>query len=167
MFGIHDLHGLWYGLVHGSNDEANAVGPVAAVGSTVQSGGVIGAEAIMPWWVLGIGAVGIVIGLATYGWRVIQTIGQKITELTPSRDRRRACCRIYRCFGVCHWITHINHSYARGRSLGCRFGEGLRQCLVPTIGAFCILAGHVTRGRWLGDCLLLSLIIFVLAHSPA
>ena len=72
-------------FAHGSNDVANAVGPVAAVVSTVQSGGLIGAQAIMPWWVLGIGAVGIVVGLATYGWRVIQTIGKKITELTPSR----------------------------------------------------------------------------------
>ena len=51
----------------------------------MQSGGVIGAKAGLPWWVLGIGAAGIVVGLATYGWRVIQTIGRKITELTPSR----------------------------------------------------------------------------------
>ena len=72
-------------FAHGSNDVANAVGPVAAVVSTVQSGGLIGAKAIMPWWVLAIGGVGIVVGLATYGWRVIQTIGKKITELTPSR----------------------------------------------------------------------------------
>ncbi|MDA8656464.1 inorganic phosphate transporter [Luminiphilus sp.] len=72
-------------FAHGSNDVANAVGPVAAVVSTVQSGGLIGAKAVMPWWVLAIGGVGIVVGLATYGWRVIQTIGKKITELTPSR----------------------------------------------------------------------------------
>jgi PiT family inorganic phosphate transporter len=72
-------------FAHGSNDVANAVGPLAAVVSTVQSGGVIGAKAGLPWWVLGIGAAGIVVGLATYGWRVIQTIGRKITELTPSR----------------------------------------------------------------------------------
>ncbi len=72
-------------FAHGSNDVANAVGPVAAVVSTVQSGGLIGAKAMMPWWVLAIGGVGIVVGLATYGWRVIQTIGKKITELTPSR----------------------------------------------------------------------------------
>ncbi|MEK9890519.1 MAG: inorganic phosphate transporter, partial [Gammaproteobacteria bacterium] len=45
-------------FAHGSNDVANAVGPVAAVVSTVQSGGLIGAKAVMPWWVLGIGAVG-------------------------------------------------------------------------------------------------------------
>ena len=72
-------------FAHGANDVANAVGPVAAVVSTVQSGGLVGAKAVMPWWVLGIGAVGIVVGLSTYGWRVIRTIGRKITELTPSR----------------------------------------------------------------------------------
>ncbi len=72
-------------FAHGSNDVANAVGPLAAVVSTVQSGGVISAKATMPWWILFVGAVGIVVGLATYGWRVIATVGRKITELTPSR----------------------------------------------------------------------------------
>ena len=69
-------------FAHGSNDVANAVGPLKAVVSTVQSGGAIGETSLMPWWVLAVGAVGIVFGLSTYGWRVIQTIGRKITELT-------------------------------------------------------------------------------------
>jgi PiT family inorganic phosphate transporter len=72
-------------FAHGSNDVANAVGPLAAIVSTVQSGGQIAAKAPVPWWLLLIGATGIVIGLATYGWRVIVTVGRKITELTPSR----------------------------------------------------------------------------------
>jgi PiT family inorganic phosphate transporter len=72
-------------FAHGSNDVANAVGPLAAVVGTVQSGGVIAAKSAMPWWILMVGALGIVVGLATYGWRVITTIGRKITELTPSR----------------------------------------------------------------------------------
>ena len=72
-------------FAHGSNDVANAVGPLAAVASTVQSGGMIAAKSAMPWWILIVGAAGIVIGLATYGWRVIATVGRKITELTPSR----------------------------------------------------------------------------------
>ena len=72
-------------FAHGSNDVANAVGPLAAVVSTIQSGGEISSKAGLPWWVLAIGGVGIVIGLATYGWRVMKTIGKKITELTPSR----------------------------------------------------------------------------------
>lgn len=72
-------------FAHGSNDVANAVGPLAAIVSTIQSGGVITAKSAMPWWILLVGAVGIVVGLATYGWRVIATVGRKITELTPSR----------------------------------------------------------------------------------
>lgn len=72
-------------FAHGSNDVANAVGPLAAVVSTVQSGGEIAAKSVMPWWILLIGGIGIVVGLATYGWRVIRTVGTKITELTPSR----------------------------------------------------------------------------------
>ena len=72
-------------FAHGSNDVANAVGPLAAVVSTVQSGGAIAAKSAMPWWILMVGAAGIVVGLATYGWRVILTVGRKITELTPSR----------------------------------------------------------------------------------
>ena len=72
-------------FAHGSNDVANAVGPLAAIAATVQSGGEIAAKSAMSWWILLTGALGIVIGLATYGWKVIATIGRKITELTPSR----------------------------------------------------------------------------------
>jgi PiT family inorganic phosphate transporter len=71
-------------FAHGSNDVANAVGPMAAVISVVQSGEV-GAKAAVAPWVLLLGGVGIVIGLATYGYKVMMTIGKKITELTPSR----------------------------------------------------------------------------------
>jgi len=71
-------------FAHGSNDVANAVGPLAAVISTAKSG-VVAAESSLETWVLMLGAVGIVIGLATYGVRVIRTVGQKITHLTPSR----------------------------------------------------------------------------------
>ncbi len=69
----------------GANDVANAIGPVAAVVAVVQSGGEIAAKAALPWWVLLLGAGGIVFGLATYGFKVIATVGTKITELTPSR----------------------------------------------------------------------------------
>jgi len=72
-------------FAHGSNDVANAVGPLAAIASTVQSGGDIAATSAMPWWILLVGGLGIVVGLATYGWKVIATVGRKITELTPSR----------------------------------------------------------------------------------
>lgn len=72
-------------FAHGSNDVANAVGPLAAVFSVVQSGGEVAGKSSTPSWILLLGAVGIVIGLATYGAKVIATIGEKITELTPSR----------------------------------------------------------------------------------
>ena len=72
-------------FAHGSNDVANAVGPLAAIASIVLSGGEIAAKSVMPWWILLIGGLGIVIGLATYGWKVMTTIGHRITELTPSR----------------------------------------------------------------------------------
>lgn len=71
-------------FAHGSNDVANAVGPMAAIVATVKTGA-IGAKAMMPAWILLVGAIGIVIGLATYGYKVMATIGKKITELTPSR----------------------------------------------------------------------------------
>ena len=71
-------------FAHGSNDVANAVGPLAAIASTVATGE-IAAKSAMPWWILLIGGFGIVVGLATYGWKVIATVGKKITELTPSR----------------------------------------------------------------------------------
>lgn len=71
-------------FAHGSNDVANAVGPMAAVINIVKSNSVSASTPVAPW-VLLLGGVGIVIGLATYGWKVMQTIGKKITELTPSR----------------------------------------------------------------------------------
>ncbi len=71
-------------FAHGSNDVANAIGPLAAVIS-IASTGSIAAKSSLPWWVLAIGGAGIVIGLATYGRHVIATVGKKITQLTPSR----------------------------------------------------------------------------------
>ena len=71
-------------FAHGSNDVANAVGPVAAIVSIVKTG-VVAQQSSLATWILLLGAVGIVLGLATYGWRVIRTVGKNITELTPSR----------------------------------------------------------------------------------
>lgn len=72
-------------FAHGSNDVANAIGPLAAVVSVIQSGGEVAGKAKLDWWILPLGAVGIVIGLATLGAKVIKTIGTAITHLTPSR----------------------------------------------------------------------------------
>jgi len=72
-------------FAHGSNDVANAIGPLAAVVGIVQSGGQVLDKVALDWWILPLGAVGIVIGLATLGAKVIKTIGENITHLTPSR----------------------------------------------------------------------------------
>lgn len=71
-------------FAHGANDVANAIGPVAAVLDTIKNG-VMTEASVVPSWLLAFGGMGIVIGLATWGWRVIETIGKKITELTPTR----------------------------------------------------------------------------------
>jgi inorganic phosphate transporter, PiT family len=70
-------------FAHGSNDVANAIGPLAAIFNVLQ-GKPLHSETV-PTWLLLLGGTGIVIGLATWGWRVIETVGKKITELTPSR----------------------------------------------------------------------------------
>ncbi|MDP6146719.1 MAG: anion permease [Gammaproteobacteria bacterium] len=72
-------------FAHGSNDVANAIGPLAAIVSVVQNGGEVLAESKLPPWILLIGASGIVIGLVMLGYRVMKTVGTAITELTPSR----------------------------------------------------------------------------------
>jgi PiT family inorganic phosphate transporter len=71
-------------FAHGSNDVANAIGPLAAINSVISSGGEVAQKAIMPSWLLLLGAGGIALGLITYGYKVIRTIGTNITELTPS-----------------------------------------------------------------------------------
>ena len=71
-------------FAHGSNDVANAIGPAAAVYSALTEG-VVATKSAVPLWLLGLGGVGIVIGLATFGKRVIETVGKNITEVTPTR----------------------------------------------------------------------------------
>jgi PiT family inorganic phosphate transporter len=72
-------------FAHGSNDVANGIGPLAAVASVILSGGEIAQKAELPLWILVLGGFGIVVGLATMGYKVMQTIGTRITQLTPSR----------------------------------------------------------------------------------
>ncbi len=72
-------------FAHGSNDVANAIGPLAAVVSIVENDGEIAKKAALAWWILPLGGLGIVAGLALFGHRVIATIGKGITHLTPSR----------------------------------------------------------------------------------
>lgn len=71
-------------FAHGSNDVANSIGPLAAVAHAVQ-GMDLGSKAPVEPWMLAIGGVGIIVGLGTWGYRVMETVGKRITELTPSR----------------------------------------------------------------------------------
>ncbi|WP_150539082.1 inorganic phosphate transporter [Actinobacillus vicugnae] len=72
-------------FAHGSNDVANAIGPLAAVQAIVASGGVIQEKAALAPWILPLGGVGMIVGLAVMGRAVMATVGTGITELTPSR----------------------------------------------------------------------------------
>jgi len=72
-------------FAHGSNDVANAIGPLAAVVNIVKDHGVISDNSQLIWWILPLGGLGIVLGLAFFGHRVMATIGSGITHLTPSR----------------------------------------------------------------------------------
>ena len=71
-------------FAHGSNDVANAIGPLAAIVNAVENVDLTAKAPVAPW-MLAIGGLGIVIGLATWGYRVMETVGKRITELTPSR----------------------------------------------------------------------------------
>ncbi len=74
-------------FAHGANDVANAVGPLAAINDAITHGG-IAQKASIPLWVMMVGAIGIAIGLALYGPKLIRTVGSEITEL----DKMRAFC---------------------------------------------------------------------------
>ena len=78
------LSACFLAFAHGANDVANAIGPLAAVVEILKTGA-IADEAPVPIWILLLGGAGIVIGLATWGYKVMETVGKKITELTPSR----------------------------------------------------------------------------------
>ena len=71
-------------FAHGSNDVANSIGPLAAVVNVARHMDLASKAPVEPWMLM-VGGIGIVLGLATLGYRVIETIGKRITELTPSR----------------------------------------------------------------------------------
>ena len=71
-------------FAHGANDVANAIGPLAAVAEIVKNGTVPGKVPVNIWFLV-LGGVGIAVGLATFGYRVMRLVGEKVTEITPSR----------------------------------------------------------------------------------
>ncbi|MGA1820565.1 MAG: inorganic phosphate transporter [Thermoplasmatota archaeon] len=85
MFGgLLILTACYVAFAHGANDVANAVGPVAAISQVIMSNE-ISSNVAVPVWVLALGGVGIVFGVSTWGYRVMNTIGKKITKITPTR----------------------------------------------------------------------------------
>jgi PiT family inorganic phosphate transporter len=83
---LHIATACFVAFAHGANDVANAVGPLAAIVNLSKSGFTeISAQVGVPFWVLVLGGGGIVLGLATYGYKVMATIGREITEITPTR----------------------------------------------------------------------------------
>jgi PiT family inorganic phosphate transporter len=77
---------VFVAFAHGANDVANAVGPLASVVTLARTGFTeIATTVPVPFWVLLLGGAGIVVGLATLGYRVIETVGKQITEMTPTR----------------------------------------------------------------------------------
>ena len=78
------LSASYVAFAHGANDVANAIGPVAAAIEIIRTKAVF-LQLQVPLWLLSLGGAGIVTGLATWGWRVMETIGKKITALTPTR----------------------------------------------------------------------------------
>ncbi|MBC7094940.1 inorganic phosphate transporter [Thermococcus sp.] len=81
---VQVLTSAYVALSHGANDVANAIGPVAAV-YAVATMGLTGMKVPVPRWILAMGGLGIAIGVATYGYKVMETVGKKITELTNTR----------------------------------------------------------------------------------
>ncbi len=72
-------------FAHGANDRSNAIGPMATVYQVLSSGGELSATADVPTWLVLLGSAGIAIGVMTWGWRVMETIGSKITDIPPTR----------------------------------------------------------------------------------
>ena len=109
-------------FAHGSNDVANAIGPLSAVASTVAHMGEITAKSEIAWWILPLGGFGIVVGLATMGHKVMATVGTGITELTPSRGfAAQLATGFYGCSRIGNRLTDFNHTNSGGCCTGGRF----------------------------------------------
>lgn len=130
-------------FAHGSNDVANGIGPMAAVVQLIETGQVSSKSAVTPF-MLFLGGIGIVIGLATYGYKVMATIGNKITELTPTRGY---CATIAASFvvvlasglGLPVSTTHI----AVGAVMGVGLARGIGALDLRVIGGI-ILSWFIT-----------------------
>ncbi len=80
---FHVVIACFMSVAHGSNDVANVIGPLSGIINLLGGNSLVGRT--IPIWLLFLGGAGIVVGFATWGWRVIDTVGKKITQLTPSK----------------------------------------------------------------------------------
>ena len=81
---IQPITACYMAFAHGANDVANAIGPLGGI-FHYAGGGTIADKSPVPFWLLAMGGVGIVLGLSTYGYKVMAAVGKKITEITPTR----------------------------------------------------------------------------------
>ncbi len=142
-------------FAHGANDVANAIGPVAAVMSIVKTQTIL-AQTTIPSWLLALGGGGIVIGLATWGWRVIETVGSKITELTPTRGFAAEFGAAITILLASHLGLPISTTHALiGAVLGVGMARGLKALNLQTLREI-VLSWIVT----IPLCALLSIAAF-------
>lgn len=145
-------------FAHGANDVANAIGPVSAIVYSIKN---VKIPATTPISILLLGAIGIVIGLATWGWRVVETIGKKITELTPTRgfsaEIGAATTILFASkLGLPISTTHV----LVGSVLGVGFARGINALNLKMIRDI-ILSWIVT----IPICAILSIFIFYIIKS--
>lgn len=149
-------------FAHGANDVANAIGPVAAVMDIIRSG-TVRMSVVVPSWVLVMGGIGIVIGLATYGYRVLITIGTKVTQLTPSRGTAAdlatvttvlVCSRLKLPVSTTHTIVGaiVGVGLARGLEAVNRdvTSDIVKSWLVTVPVSALLTMGLFVTARWLG-----------------
>jgi len=158
-------------FAHGANDVANSVGPLAAVVEIFRTGTVC-MKVPVPVWVLMLGGGGIVVGLGMYGYRVMRTVGEKITKITPSRGLAAdiaamttvlACSRLKLPVSTTHTLVGSIMGVALARGIGAVDKDVARKIFgswlitVPVAALFAIII--FLLGRWLLFDTLTGLII--------
>jgi PiT family inorganic phosphate transporter len=148
-------------FAHGANDVANSVGPLAAVVEIFKTG-TVAMKVPVPVWVLMLGGGGIVVGLAMYGYRVMRTVGEKITRITPSRGLAAdiaamttvlVCSRLKLPVSTTHTLVGSIMGVALARGIGAVDKDVTRKIFgswlitVPVAALFAITIFML--GRWL------------------
>lgn len=165
-------------FAHGANDVANAVGPLAAVIDLLKHG-VVRKQVPVPFWVLALGGVGIVLGLATYGHRVMRTLGAEITEITPSRAVATgiataatvlACTRMGLPVSTSHCVVGAVLGVGMARGLGALNRRVIRNIFGSWIATVPAAAGMAmflfVLGRGLGAEVFLRQLMPAVASAP-